>query len=398
MNFDLFFVFVFYALVYAFYRRNKSKFTVQHKVFYMYKTPWGITLMQRVANIFAVPLHWISYLSIFVGFLGMVLMFAILIHGTWQLFFVPSAPPVVSPVLPGVSIPGLPTLSFWHWIISILVIAVVHEFSHGVFAKLYKIRVKSTGFAFFGPILAAFVEPDEKHLEKASSFKQLAVLSAGPFANIAFGFLVLAFSLLFLAPLASSVVSYDGVQIVSIAPDYPVSNSTLEAGFEVELLDGVAIESQDHFLQLLEKYEPGEFIELQGGDAVHLVELGVHPESSDKAMLGVHVGSSRVEIASEIRAQYGNFFPKALLWTLQLVFWVYVISLGVGLFNLLPLAFLDGGRMSYLGALFFVKDKKKAMKIFGFLSFVCLFLIFVNLVPYLWKFLAWVFGLVVLIF
>jgi membrane-associated protease RseP (regulator of RpoE activity) len=50
------------------------------------------------------------------------------------------------------------------------------------------INIKSTGFGFFPfflPVfLAAFVEQDEKSMEKSTRFHQMAVLSAGTFANI----------------------------------------------------------------------------------------------------------------------------------------------------------------------------------------------------------------------
>src|SRR3989344_1402445 len=188
MNFDLLFILIFYIILYLFYLTHKQQFSVQHKFLYLYKTTWGLRFMDRFAHFFSFPLRYLAYLSIGLGFIGMVLMLGILIYGTVQLFFVPDAQPVVAPVLPGVSLPGMPELSFWHWILAILFVAVVHEASHGIYARLHKLRVLSSGFAFFGPILAAFVEPDEKELERASPFVQLSVLSAGPFSNILFSF------------------------------------------------------------------------------------------------------------------------------------------------------------------------------------------------------------------
>ena len=54
--------------------------------------------------------------------------------------------------------------------------------------RRYGVKIKSTGFGFFPfflPIfLAAFVEQDEKSMNKSSRFSQMAVLSAGTFANV----------------------------------------------------------------------------------------------------------------------------------------------------------------------------------------------------------------------
>jgi membrane-associated protease RseP (regulator of RpoE activity) len=101
----------------------------------------------------------------------------------------------------------LPEFYFIYWIAILAIIAITHEFAHGIFAAYHKIKVKKTGFGFFPyflPVfLAAFVELDEERMQKEKIFKQLSILSAGTFANvltaiISFalmaGFFILAFS------------------------------------------------------------------------------------------------------------------------------------------------------------------------------------------------------------
>jgi len=174
MNLDLILFLVFVFLIFLFYLRHKERFEIQDKVFALYKTTWGLTWMERLAKKHPRFLSFLSSLGIIIGFIGMIAMTFILIKATFDLIFVPGAPPALAPVLPGVKIaPGLPTLSFLHWIISIVIIAVIHEFSHGVIARLNNIKIKSSGFAFLGPIPAAFVEPDEKQMEKKSRKAQL---------------------------------------------------------------------------------------------------------------------------------------------------------------------------------------------------------------------------------
>ena len=93
--------------------------------------------------------------------------------------------PYIDRVVPNL---GLPNFYFTYFIIVIAIIAITHEMAHGIFMRRYNIKIKSTGFAFFPwffPIIpAAFVEQDEKSMEKSNKFEQLAVLSAGTFANI----------------------------------------------------------------------------------------------------------------------------------------------------------------------------------------------------------------------
>ena len=99
----------------------------------------------------------------------------------------PKVPPIMPliPYMPAIfKITFLPPFYFTYWIITIIIIAVFHEFAHGIIARGHGIKVKSTGFGFLGPFLAAFVEVDEKAMSKKSSKAQLAVLSAGSFANV----------------------------------------------------------------------------------------------------------------------------------------------------------------------------------------------------------------------
>jgi len=77
-----------------------------------------------------------------------------------------------------------PPLFFTYFLIALAVVAISHEFAHGIFARLNKIKVKTTGLAFFGPFFGAFVEPDEKQMEKSKKFPQLSILAAGTFANV----------------------------------------------------------------------------------------------------------------------------------------------------------------------------------------------------------------------
>ena len=190
MNFDLILFAIFCLILYIFFRLNRKKFEVQGKIIALYKTKLGINFMEKFTKLPKWLVHVLSVSSIVIGFLGMIFILRIIIEGTYTLLTKPDAQPVLAPVLPGVAIPGLPKLSFMHWIISIFIVAVIHEFSHGIFARFHKTKVKSSGFLFLGPILGAFVEPDEVELKKKSAYKQLSIFSAGPFSNIVTGIVI----------------------------------------------------------------------------------------------------------------------------------------------------------------------------------------------------------------
>src|SRR3989338_7206917 len=176
MNYDLLLLILFYIVLLIIFKIYRNKFEVQWKVFALYKTKLGIKLMDKIAKKFPNLLNFVGYVSVFIGFVGMILISVFIIFATYKFLFVPKAEAALAPLLPGISISDkLPILSFWHWIIAILIVAIVHEFSHGIYARLRNIKIKSSGFAFLGPILAAFVEPDEKQLQKRKVKDQLFV-------------------------------------------------------------------------------------------------------------------------------------------------------------------------------------------------------------------------------
>ncbi len=385
MNLDLLFIVLFYGIILIYYLTHKKRFEVQDKIFVLYKTKLGLQLMDKISKKGKTFLKYFGYLGVFIGYLGMAFIFSFLLKGTYNLLFVPGSQPLVAPVLPGIKIQGLPTLSFWHWIISILLIAGIHEFCHGVYARLANVKIKSSGFAFLGPILAAFVEPDEKQLVKKSTAQQLSVLSAGPFSNIISAIIFFLISLVIINPIAYSMVDYNGVQIINLEDGFPAQNAGLKVGEEIISVNNVITDNINSFSEELDKVLPGEKISIQTNNSNYTVITSFNPKDSNSSYLGIIVSATDIEVKEVAKEKYGETFPQMFLWLTKLFFWLYAISLGVGLFNLLPLGPVDGGRMFYLGINKFIKNDKISKKIFTFVSLFVLFLIFVNLLPYIYK-------------
>ena len=388
MSIDLIFAILFYLILYLIFLKYRSKFEIQNKFFVLYKTKIGLKLMDRLSK-YSKTLKVLSFISIFLSFVGMIFIFYILLKGTYNLIAIPESQPMLAPVLPGVAVPGLPVLSFWHWIISILIIAAIHEFCHGVYARLNKIKIKSSGFAFLGPILAAFVEPDEKQMEKKSKYAQLSVLSAGPFSNILLGFLVLVLVIFILSPIASSMTEYSGMEIITINKSLPISNTTLKEGDIILKINNETINTRTDFTNNLDKYSPHDIIYVTTMNSTIPVELGENSQNSSKPLLGVSTSEHNIGIKKEIKEKY-LFLPDVFFWFFKLLFWIYLISVGVGLFNLLPLGPVDGGRMFYVASLYVIKDKLKAKKIYNYITLICLTLIFINLLPYIIKLISFI--------
>src|SRR3989344_6118599 len=169
---------------------NKKRIKVEKILFpfvYMvlYRTRVGLLLMDKIAKKYPKIVNAFSSCSVVFGFVGMAAILILLVNGTYWFLFA-GGPPPVAPLFPGVkTVPGLPELSFFHWIIAIFILAGVHEFSHGLIARLHDIKVKSSGFAVFAFLLpvipAAFVERDEKEFPRKKKKEQFVFLGAGVF-------------------------------------------------------------------------------------------------------------------------------------------------------------------------------------------------------------------------
>ncbi len=397
MNGDLISIIIFYAFLLLVYAIFKKRFEVQEKVFVMYKTKLGLRWMDKVSRVHPKLTGFFGDVGVIIGFTGMIAMFGILIQGTYKLLFVPQSVPVVSPVLPGVSIPGLPVLSFWDWIISILIVATVHEFSHGIYARLAKVKIKSSGFAFLGPILAAFVEPDEKTLIKKKKREQLRVFAAGPFGNMILFLIVFLIAGLVVNPLVSSFVGpkmeYQGVVVESMAIGSSIAKTNISAGDKILQVDNKKTENIQNFVNASKDFKPNQTIKIVTNKGEYSVKLEAHPDNSTKGYMGVTITFEKIGFKEEALKQYGKWrlnFPIAFA---KLLFWLYMISFGVGLFNLLPLGPVDGGRMFYVALSRFIKSEKKVKKIWRVVAWICILLIVINLFPYLIKLLKWIIGI-----
>jgi membrane-associated protease RseP (regulator of RpoE activity) len=190
--YDIIFL-VLFGLFLVTFLYKKRKNLKREGILYLYKTKLGIKIIDYIGGKYEKTLKILSYFVILVGyilmvtmlyFLGQLLYFFLKFPAVVKIIKIPPIMPLI-PYLPSIfKIEFLPPFYFTYWIIAIAIIAISHEFSHGIFARLNKVKIKSTGFGFLGPFLAAFVEPDEKQMNKKSIFSQLSVLSAGSFANV----------------------------------------------------------------------------------------------------------------------------------------------------------------------------------------------------------------------
>src|SRR3989338_775326 len=259
--------------------------------FSMYRTQYGIKFMDNFARRFRKPLVFLGYAGIVAGFLGMIFITYFLVQSLIPLFTQPDAKASLSPVLP-FKARGVFFVPFFYWIISIFIIALVHEMAHGVIARVYNLKVKSSGFAFLGVLLpiipAAFVEPDEKNLKKRPYKEQLSIFAAVPFSNVIFGFIFLAIILFVLAPIAGSMIEPNGVFIkdyTEIGKNLPAESAKLK-GQIIRSVDAAEIKTIDDLSKALAAKKPRQIVNLKTDKGNYRIKLAQTSEDASKAYLG----------------------------------------------------------------------------------------------------------------
>ena len=337
-------------IVFLYLERHKIKI---QKIFFpvlyfvMYKTKIGLKSMDYAAKKLPTALKGLSFLGVLIGFLGMILIVIELLKNTVYLLIKPGIAPGIQPVLP-FEAKGVFFVPFIYWILAIFIIAGVHEFSHGLIARAYKIKIKSSGVAFLGVIFplipAAFVEPEEKQLLKKSLKAQLSVFAAGPFANIITAGIVILLIIHVAAPISGVAFDTNGVEVVDIVADGPFAQAGVKEGEIIHKMEHTKIDSVKNFTEALTKYKAGDIVVIKTTESAYAVQLGSHPQNVTKPYLGISTKQFR-EVKPGFAAKYGLFIPKAIEWVSGFLYWLFVLNLGIGLFNLLPLGPIDGGRM-----------------------------------------------------
>ena len=134
--------------------------------------------------------------------------------------------PGVAPIIPGIDIPLIAG------IISLAILLMVHEFSHGVLARRAKVRLKSIGVLLFGFIpIGGYVEPDEKMVEKLDNIKQTKIFSAGISANFIAMLVFFVLMMVVIIYVAPSAYPFK-VVVAGTSPGYP-ANGVLKSGMQI---------------------------------------------------------------------------------------------------------------------------------------------------------------------
>ncbi len=217
-------------------------------------------------------------------------------------------------LLPGINLPLV------EGILALIILLLVHEASHGFLSRLCKPAVKldSGGIALFGFIpMGAFIDPDEKDLNKRKDIEQTRVMVAGSTANIFTMFITFLILILFLFVTPNVreegyfVVGGDALpinaEIISVNGETDISNLNLTKGETAYIIT-----------------DQGEFTKI----------------ANEEGKIGfLYSYASKQGFSALLKFKQGFEWLSFVYTTLALIL---ILNFFVGVINLIPLPILDG--------------------------------------------------------
>ena len=381
--------------------QQKSKVRAEVKLpLILIHTPFGLDFFDRVAKWRAAKIYADFNTYLMPAITGLAIF---LIIGSLLIMFsnasargaVAGVGPQANLLIPGLN-PFLPITYGWA---ALIITIIIHEAGHGIVARVYNIRVDSTGIVLFlGIPIGAFVNIEKDELNRATLKQKSAVLTAGPLNNMILAgacLLALFFVISTLTPLPPDPNAPQfGVLVMSVNPGSLAESAGMESGSVIQYVSGEEIKSLEDLGKDL-RANLGNTVDItwinNAGDAVtREVTLPAAVEQG-KGVLGVTVTYLSPDPQAVLDRYKGAFSsnPLALLLppTMQqgavpysdlmapkyesgalgnafapianMLFWLWFINFNVGIFNALPIGPLDGGQL--YGSLIENRAKSKVL-------------------------------------
>ncbi len=383
-------LFILFLTVFLFYKRKRVEVQGSFPFLYMimYKTKLGLDKMDKWSKKHPNIFLYLGHLSVFIGILGI---FASIAMMFWGIQFtldnnLGSGGGLVLPIKTDAGLDGaVPVfyVPFWYWLLALFVLVVVHEFAHGVIAQRFGIKVKSSGFAFgalFLPIMpAAFVEPDEKQMAKASWYHQIAVFGAGSTSNFLFGFLFLFIWIFGAGALIDNTMEINTIQFINVDNQSDLYNYNISQG-KILSLNGET--NNENIFDNLRNLSINESINMsildtQTNKTKEVTITTLENEAREGyGRVGITLDTSNMLITKDEYSVIGKF-P---LYFERLFFYLWMLNIGIGIMNLLPIWITDGGQIAKILLLRRFKEKT-AMSIYNYISLLSLVLIIFTIWP-----------------
>jgi len=302
-----------------------------------------------------------------------------------------SACPGVGLVIPGIQMPKVDIFIPWYGWIILIIAAIVHEACHGVLLRKMKVKIKSMGFMFAGLLpLGAFVEPDEKDIEKKNKRDIARMYSAGPMSNV---ILAIIFFLLFLAftPIMTNyshsigTSKMDSVYIYAVDQNTDVCGSVfpspaygvLDVNDIIVAVNNKVIVTQSGLNSAVKLNVDNNFI-IKNPETGEIRTVVLRP--NEMGRLGF---TSAVTPDPDLKIPFLYYVYKTIF---SVLLWSALLNFIIATVNYLPSFPFDGGGMSQIIFSDYLNKKRperKRMKIIAkFFGTLIVLLLVLNVLPY----------------
>lgn len=259
----------------------------------------------------------------------------------------------------------------------------IHEFAIGMGPRLFNYKGKETEYTLRALPIGGYVKMegedeasnDDRSFSKKSVPVRMAVLFAGSFMNFVLGMLL--FTLLFFS------VGYTTTTLGEVFPGTPAAVAGLQEGDKVTHINSEKIDTWQHLVETIGKSEgnPLEFRIVRDGETLSKTITPVINEETGNLSIGIGTKIERslggafkagLDNVIMIMREIINFLRQLVLrqagtdqlvgpmgiismvgeaaragW-LNVVFLAGLISINLGIMNLLPIPALDGSRILFL--------------------------------------------------
>ncbi|MHA1906438.1 MAG: site-2 protease family protein [Candidatus Thorarchaeota archaeon] len=290
-------------------------------------------------------------LGVVVSFVGMFAGFWLFGENLLRFFFAPATAGGIVPIIPGVTITGLPLV---YMLIGLAITLIVHEFAHGLASSKDGIPIKGSGLVFFLVLFGGFVEPDEDIFEtEASPMARMRLLAAGSYANLIWAgiFLVIMFNM---GPILSfGFNAPSGAYIYEIQADSP-ADGVLQVGDVITGLNGTTIETWNNISFFMVDSISNNSLTVQTLRGNFVIELAPNALNSTRGYIGIYGADFW-----EPKPGFEVLTPMFAFHFQQVMTWSFIILFSVALFNLMPIPMLDGDKLLSNALSLKIKDEKK---------------------------------------
>jgi membrane-associated protease RseP (regulator of RpoE activity) len=312
-------------------------------------------------------------IGVVVGFGGMVFAFWVFGDNLIKFFIQPAAAGGVVPIIPGLTITGLPLI---YMLIALAVTLLTHEFAHGLASSKDDITIKSSGLLAFLVLFGAFVEPDEEEFEnEATPQARMRMLAAGSFSNLAWGFVFLIILLNFNPMISIAYNPPSGAYIYELQEGSPAAQA-LEVGDVIIGLNDTVIANWSSVSLFMVDAGAGDQLTIHTLDGDVTIILAASELNESRGYMGIYGADYW-----EPKPGWNLFLTPMFVFHLnQVIFWCYLILLSVALFNLLPIPPLDGDKLLSNGLSLIIKDEKKIRYIMWPMRIAALLIVVLSIV------------------